>query len=98
MEPNSPAAYLVLGSIYNSLGKPDDAILQFSKAQELKADDATVHRGLANAYIKLGLTDDAVKEYESILTMHPDSKEDADKLNLLKAKSPKKTNELSPKT
>ena len=98
VEPNSPAAYLVLGSIYNSLGKPDDAILQFSKAQELKADEVAIHRGLANAYVKLGLVDDAVKEYESILTIRPDSKEDADKLHLLKANPPKKTNESSPRT
>lgn len=92
-EPNSPAAYLVLGSIYNSIGKPDEAILQFSKAQELKADPLAIHRGLATAYAKLELTDDAIKEYEAILKIKPDSKEDVDKLNLLKNKLAKPTDQ-----
>jgi tetratricopeptide (TPR) repeat protein len=86
-EPDSPAAYLILGSVYNSIGKPDDAVLQFSKAQQLKADPVAVHRGLGNAYAKLELVDDAIKEYESLLKIKPDSKEDEDRLNLLKKAS-----------
>lgn len=80
------SAYLILGSLYNSIGKSDDAILQFSKAQSLKADEVAVHRGFGIAYTKLNLTEDAIKEYEAILKIKPDSKEDTDKLNLLKNK------------
>lgn len=30
--PDNPEPYLMLGTIYNSVNKPDDAVLQFSKA------------------------------------------------------------------
>ncbi len=90
-EPTKPEAYLVLGTVYNSTKRPDDAILQFTKAGALGADKNAVRRGLAASYEKLGLINDAIKEYEVVIVSNLSTHEDSKKLDALKALKNKAT-------
>lgn len=84
IEPNKPEPYLILGNVYNAQGYPDKALLQFTKAQSLGADAATLHRGLANSYAKMELFEEAIREYGTLKKLSISSKEDEEAIEKIR--------------
>lgn len=66
-------AHTGLGTIYSdsTIGRYNDAILEFKKAIELAPDLALSHGGLGDAYAHLGRYDDAMAEYQKAIEFAP---------------------------
>ena len=66
-------AHTGLGAIYSdyTIGRYNDAILEFKKAIELAPDLALSHGGLGDAYAHLGRYDDAIAEYQKTIELDP---------------------------
>jgi tetratricopeptide (TPR) repeat protein len=67
-KPGLKAQYLDnLGDRLREFGRKDEALAQYRAAVKLAPDNATFHRDLANALFDLGQTDDADREYRSLV-------------------------------
>ena len=69
---NSPEVHDNLGLIYSELGQPDKAAVHFTKAVQLKPDDARLHYNLAETFIQLRRLQEAVSEYRESLRINPE--------------------------
>jgi len=63
----------ILGLIYVQLGKTDAAIYELKKAEEIAPGNIDVHWELANAYMSIGDSENAIRHFKAV------SESDADK-------------------
>jgi tetratricopeptide (TPR) repeat protein len=61
---DDPSLHYTLGTAYRDIRRYDDAIAQFKKTIELKADFGEAHNDLGIEYGRKGRYDDAIKEFE----------------------------------
>ena len=62
---------LALGSAYEQLHKPKEAIAAYRGALDLEPDNVDTQRGLANALLSEGKLDEALKMFRSIVAAEP---------------------------
>ncbi len=67
LEPTNPSHWWRLGNNYGAMAKWDDAIKNYEKAIELKADYFGAYVGLSNAYEQTQKSDKAIEVYEKIV-------------------------------
>ncbi len=73
--PGDADAHFRLGNTLLELGQPDDAVMSYRRALELKQDYVEAHSNLGNALLELGQLDDAMASYRRVLEIKPDSAE-----------------------
>jgi tetratricopeptide (TPR) repeat protein len=71
-DPKNRDAFVQLGNLYYDHHVYPEAIQYYTRALELKADDANVRTDLGTAYWYSGFADNAVAEYEKALKAKPD--------------------------
>ena len=67
LEPTNPSYWWRLGNNYSAMAKWEDAIKNYQKAIELKADYFGAYIGLSNAYEQTQKNDKAIETYEKIV-------------------------------
>ncbi len=70
--PDDLFAHANLGAVLQSMGKLDEAVLNFRKALRIKPDDGTVHNNLGGALISLGRLEEAISHFREALRSSPD--------------------------
>lgn len=79
-------AYLdTLGWIYFKRGKYPEALQHLEKAVSLTQNDPVVLDHLAECYLKLGRTQDAISSWKKLITANPDNKDAQPKLDAAEA-------------
>lgn len=74
-EPDNSTAWFTLGLAYKALGRNQDAIEAYRKAQSLADDSAGALRMLGDEYKILGRHREAIKAYREALRVEPDNAE-----------------------
>jgi protein O-mannosyl-transferase len=69
--PEAWMAHNNLGTVLLQKGLPDEAIIHFQKALEIKPDDAGAEANLGNALLQKGELDDAIAHYDAALEINP---------------------------
>jgi tetratricopeptide (TPR) repeat protein len=77
--------YYNRGVAYAGKGLYDQAIADYTKAIELKPDDAEAHYNRGLEYEKLGQRDEAIADYRQAISLEPGMKEAQDGLKRLGA-------------
>ena len=75
LEPTNPILSWRLGRINLALGNNEEAAKNFAEAVRLKADLLGAYLGLAVTEERLGKVDEALKTYETLLTLNPQNPE-----------------------
>ena len=70
--PNHPVAYKVLGAVFGSTGRNDEALDIYRTVLSLYPDDAESHCNLGNILRALGRLDKAKESYEEAVNLKPD--------------------------
>ncbi|MBU6142102.1 O-antigen ligase family protein [Patescibacteria group bacterium] len=73
--PTDPRVYLVLGSLYDTVGQYDQAIAIFQKAKVLSPEKQQIDFEIADAYFKMNDYTDAITLLEKTLAEAPDFSE-----------------------
>ena len=60
-----------LGDAYLRFDRPEDARNILARAGTLESNDAKLHHGLAELYLKLGMRDEAIREHETLRRLDP---------------------------
>lgn len=75
LEPTNPTHWWRLGNNYTALAKWDDAILNYQKAIDLKADYFGAYVGLSNVYEQTQKNDKAIEIYEKMIDQNQTNSE-----------------------
>lgn len=81
LDPLNPQLRLDMGGVYYSLKNYNAAILAFNQATSLKQDFANAHYNFASALKEVGDYVDAVKEYETTMSLVPIGSNDYQKVS-----------------
>jgi tetratricopeptide (TPR) repeat protein len=73
MEPNEPANYFALSSIYEGAGRYEEAEAALLKAREIKPNDPTVHTTLAGYYNRQGEFDKTMEAMHTAADLEPEN-------------------------
>jgi len=71
LDPSDPDGYVLKGYVLLSLEKYPDAVTEFSKALELRADWASPHIGLGKTYIRQGKVEEAAAAFQQAYQLEP---------------------------
>ena len=69
---NLAPVHITLGSLYNDLGKYEDANKEFLKAQDIDPSNIDAYLGQASSYNKQGKLDEAESIYKKVIKLRPD--------------------------
>ncbi len=69
--PDDLFAYANLGAVLHSMGKLDEAVLNFRQALRIKPDDATVLNNLGGALVSMGKLEEAISHFREALRASP---------------------------
>jgi len=70
--PDDTIAWYGLGSCYDGLDKPEEAIAAYKQAVEIDPENADAHYNLGRYYRKLGRYEDAIEAYDQAIEADPD--------------------------
>jgi tetratricopeptide (TPR) repeat protein len=70
-EPNNDLAHYLLGYVYNTLNRHQDALLPHKKAIELNPNEADYFYGLGSTYLRLGQCDEALTAFQEATRLGP---------------------------
>jgi len=70
--PDDTIAWYGLGSCYDGLDKPEEAIAAYKQAVKIDPENADAHYNLGRYYRKLGRYEDAIKAYDQAIQADPD--------------------------
>lgn len=70
--PDDTLAWYGLGSCYDGLDKPEEAIAAYKQAVEIDPKNADAHYNLGRYYRKLGRYEDAIEAYDQAIEADPD--------------------------
>jgi tetratricopeptide (TPR) repeat protein len=73
MEPNEPANYFALASIYEDAGRYEDAEAAYIKARDIKPTDPVVHTTLAGYYNRQGQFDKTMESMNTAAELEPNN-------------------------
>jgi tetratricopeptide (TPR) repeat protein len=76
LQPNAPFAYGGLGTSYHMLQRYQESKEAYQHAIRLKPDFVEAHYGLGRTYLMLGDRDGAMREYNVLKTLDPQSAEE----------------------
>ncbi|HSB33957.1 MAG TPA: tetratricopeptide repeat protein, partial [Nitrospirota bacterium] len=65
------SAYLKLGTVFNRLGRHQEAVTNFQKATKFFPKDPVLHNNLAVSYGKLGKLNEEIKLLEKAISLRP---------------------------
>ena len=71
LNPNYATAHQWYGSILNSLGRPEESLIQRRKAQELDPLSAIVNQTVGNTLQELGRIDEALAQFRTVIEIDP---------------------------
>jgi len=93
--PENPRAHYNLGNIYSQLpGRTDDAIAQYEKELQLRADYPEGHNNLGSELSKIpGRINEAIAQYQEALRLRPDFAEAHNNMGNALQELPGRTNE-----
>jgi len=77
----------VIGNIYASAGRFDEAARQYGKALQIDANFAEAHNNLGSAYVMKGRLAEAMQEYQEALRIEPDNIRFLANMKLARAKA-----------
>jgi Flp pilus assembly protein TadD len=70
--PDDLFAHANLGAVLQSMGRLDEAVLNFGEALRIKPDDATVHNNLGGALVSMGRLEEATSHFREALRSSPE--------------------------
>jgi len=74
-DPENPQVLYFLGNLYLQLQQPELGLKYLARSVELAPDNHRVRLVLAKAYERFGNLDDAMREYQKVISLAPDSRE-----------------------
>ena len=69
--PDSPLLHFQLGRAYAAADRPEDALREYRTSLTLGGETAALHNNLANALVRVGRVDEAIRHYERVLERDP---------------------------
>jgi Flp pilus assembly protein TadD len=81
--PNSDFAHYNLGTVYDRMGRFEEALKEYQVALTLRPNNAQAHNNLGILYEKTGRLDEAVKEYQAAVKLDPSHAKAFSNLGLL---------------
>lgn len=74
-DPENPQVLYFLGNLYLQLQQPELGLKYLARSVELAPDNYRVRMVLAKAYERFGSINDAMREYQKVISLAPDSRE-----------------------
>lgn len=74
-DPENPQVLYFLGNLYLQLQQPELGLRYLARSVELAPDNYRVRMVLAKAYERFGSINDAMREYQKVISLAPDSRE-----------------------
>jgi tetratricopeptide (TPR) repeat protein len=69
--PDSPLVHFQLGRAYTAADRPEDALREYRTSLSLGGETAALYNNLANALVRVGRAEEAIRHYERALEQDP---------------------------